>query len=671
MKKRGQATVFIIIGIVILIVIGGIVAVRQGYFENMLEKVGLSKSAPLELKPLQQFMSGCISDVGRNAVNLAALQGGYIKLPSDNIPITPFTPLGSSLEIIPGSDLRSAVWFRERGNGIQELNIPSKDEIENQISNFINENINFCISNLTSFVDQGYDISINDNPKTVTVFNNNRVSFSVNIPMKINKDGTEFSLETFSSSIDSSFGKTFDLAKKIFDAENNQLFFENRTIAMLIAYDDEVPFSGVDFSCSERTWSKSDSIVKLKNILFENVAATGVSGNRNAPKELSYLQLGDVSPPSDVDINFMYIPNWPTVVEINPSKGDLLRGNPVTKKTGSIASTMLASFVCISDHRFIYDIKYPILVTVRGEDGLVFQYVFEVIIDNNQPRINNLEQIDYEDVESPICRYPQKDVAIVTGTLDGDNNVIPLNDVTLMFNCFPATCPLGNSKLNVDGAPILNTKVPLCFNGIVEGVKNGYFKGKTLYSSNTAGSDPILVTLNPLYKKKLNIFVIDKDENSNPRQPYSTEQITIQLVNEDLGYSTYLNYPSDNDKVELLAGDYQVSAYIIRNSTWEITTEKQILNNCFDTRAKGLLGFFKTEQHCETAEIDPMSFDQVLTGGASFKFNFDRKNLADDNAINLYVLSDSIPSNLDDMEKIQMLILTNKDNPKFRYPDFG
>ena len=177
--------------------------------------------------------------------------------------------------------------------------------------------------------------------------------------------------------------------------------------------------------------------------------------------------------------------------------------------------------------------------------------------------------------------------------------------------------------------------------------------------------------MNPLYKKKLNIFVIDKDENSNPRQPYSTEQITIQLVNEDLRYSTYLNYPSDNNEVELLAGDYQVSAYIIRNSTWEITTEKQILNNCFDTRAKGLLGFFKTEQHCETAEIDPMSFDQVLTGGASFKFNFDRKNLADDNAINLYVLSDSIPSNLDDMEKIQMLILTNKDNPKFRYPDFG
>jgi len=670
MEKRGQATAFIIIGIVILVVIGGIVAVRQGYFGNLLEKIGLTKGAPTELKPVQQFMSSCVSDIASHGINLVALQGGYINFPSDNIPTTPFTPLSESLEVIPGSDIRSSVWFREQGNGIQQLNIPSKTIIENEIADFVNENIGFCVNNLTAFESEGYEISNARNPRTVVSMNDNSVSVNVEMPLSIMRNGIEFSLDNFNADIDSSLGKTFNIAKNIFEEENNQLFFENRTIAMLVAYDEEVPYSGVDFSCTERVWSKSDSILKLKNIMFENIAASGLKGNRNAPTDLEYLQMDGVSVPSNFDVNFLYIPEWPTVIEINPSEGDILRGNAVTKKAGSVASTMLASFVCISDHRFIYDIKYPVLVTVRGDDGLLFQYAFEVIIDNNQPRINNLEQIDYEDVESPICNYPQKDVTVVTGSVDSFGDVVPLDDVSLTFNCYPANCPIGISKRNANGEPVLNAKVPLCFNGIIEGNKEGYFNGKSLFSSNTESS-PVLVTLEPLYKKEINVFVIDKEGNSNPREPYSTEKITLQLVNEDLGYSTYLNYPSENNQLELLAGDYQITAYIVRNSTWEITTEKQILENCIDTRAKGLMGFFKSEEHCETTEIESMDFNQVLTGGAAFKFNFDRKNLAEDNELNIYVLSDPIPGSLDEMQKIQISIFTNKDNPRFKYPDFG
>ena len=650
MEKRGQATAFIIIGIVILVVIGGIVAVRQGYFGNLLEKIGLTKGAPTELKPVQQFMSSCVSDIASHGINLVALS--------------------ESLEVIPGSDIRSSVWFREQGNGIQQLNIPSKTIIENEIADFVNENIGFCVNNLTAFESEGYEISNARNPRTVVSMNDNSVSVNVEMPLSIMRNGIEFSLDNFNADIDSSLGKTFNIAKNIFEEENNQLFFENRTIAMLVAYDEEVPYSGVDFSCTERVWSKSDSILKLKNIMFENIAASGLKGNRNAPTDLEYLQMDGVSVPSNFDVNFLYIPEWPTVIEINPSEGDILRGNAVTKKAGSVASTMLASFVCISDHRFIYDIKYPVLVTVRGDDGLLFQYAFEVIIDNNQPRINNLEQIDYEDVESPICNYPQKDVTVVTGSVDSFGDVVPLDDVSLTFNCYPANCPIGISKRNANGEPVLNAKVPLCFNGIIEGNKEGYFNGKSLFSSNTESS-PVLVTLEPLYKKEINVFVIDKEGNSNPREPYSTEKITLQLVNEDLGYSTYLNYPSENNQLELLAGDYQITAYIVRNSTWEITTEKQILENCIDTRAKGLMGFFKSEEHCETTEIESMDFNQVLTGGAAFKFNFDRKNLAEDNELNIYVLSDPIPGSLDEMQKIQISIFTNKDNPRFKYPDFG
>ena len=669
MQKRGQVTAFILIGLLILLLVFGVVAVRQGYLNKALEKLGFARTAPMQVEPLQNFMESCVKQISLEGINLIGMQGGYTNLPEDKIPNSQFTPVEEVLNIIPGSELKTALWFRERGNGIQVLDIPSKARMENELADYVSLNFELCINNLTSFEEQGYILSGSGIPETEAIISDTKVRVTVDFPINVAKDEKEFSLEKHTAEIDSKLGELYKVAAEIMNAEYEQTFLENKTINLLVAYDSEIPFSGLDLSCTEKTWSKPETILKLKNVIFENIAAASIKKTSTNLKidSLEYLQFDPLkNSHSDLDVNLMYIPEWPTLIEISPSEGNILRGNTLAKKAGGGAASLIASFVCISDHRFIYDIKYPVLITLRDPSGLIFQFATEVIIDNNQPRLNTLELPQTPDIENQICQYPQKEVTVVTATYNPEGELMPLTNVDLSFKCSPASCPLGVSSENIN-EPILKAKVPLCFNGLVEGNKEGYASGKSLYSSNEESGSEVLVALEPMYNKNVVVKVIDKS-TGEIRGPYESEQISFQFAHKQLTYTINYNYPGQTE-IPLVVGDYNINSYLTRKSTWPVTTKKQAIENCVDTRDPGLIGFFKTTQHCETIEIPSMEFENALTGGAVFENSFTRQELSSTNPLTLYVLSDQIPSDIDSMQNIQLALETNKDHPLFKYPE--
>ncbi len=677
MRKRGQAAAFIIIGLIVLIIIIGFIAVKKGIIKSLYEKITTERQAvPQQIRPLQDFLDSCVTQTTKEGIQLLAQQGGYIALQSDSIPTTPFTPLGSSLEIFQNSDFRTSVWFRERGNGIQESNIPTKKLMEDQLSSHIMVNFPKCLNNLTAFSDQ-YEINIEGEIKAETTISNNKVSARVKLPVNVKILDTEFTLSEHGSDVESNLGKLYTMAKEIAEKENKDLFLEQKTIDMLVAYNDEVPFSGTDFSCTEKVWFKNQIEMKLKNIIFENVGVIHVKGTNYKlnNEKLEYLEFDALkTKDNDVNVNLMYIPEWPTLIEIQPSEGNILRSDSISKKTGSSAATVISSLFCLNTYRFVYDIKYPVLITLTDKDGLMFQFATEVIVDNNQPRENKLETLDLPDISSPICQYPQREVTIFSAAIDENENLVPLDDVSLSFKCFPASCPLGNSKLNQDGEPVLTTFVPLCFNGVVEAAKEGYKQvQKTFFSSNDENIPPeVVVMLEPVYKKKVNMFVIDK-ETGEVREPYSTEQINFQFIHTQTNHQPAFIYPSEENIIELVPGDYIVNSYLLRNSsTYKITLPKEKIENCIDSRDLGLFGFFKTKKVCQTIETEPMEFETVLTGGAAnVESTFTRQELASSSPLNLYVLSSQIPGSQEDLQRIQIEVETNKDHPLFRYPEIS
>jgi len=74
MNKKAQVTIFIILGIVILITIGFLLYIGLG-------KVRLEKTTaiPQQIRPINSFVENCIEGVGLEVLYSIGQQGGYYK----------------------------------------------------------------------------------------------------------------------------------------------------------------------------------------------------------------------------------------------------------------------------------------------------------------------------------------------------------------------------------------------------------------------------------------------------------------------------------------------------------------------------------------------------------------------------------------------------------------
>ncbi|MBS3159226.1 hypothetical protein J4436_00390 [Candidatus Woesearchaeota archaeon] len=662
MEKRGQVMMFVIIGIVILIIAITVFFIQRYILKSDLEReLAEHRNVPLEVLPLVESTDSCLQTIIQEAVDIVGLQGGYIDLLEEDIPTSSFSPLTKNLEILPS--LKTPLWFRETPNGIQKTEVPSLEDIETNIEVYINENSQRCFNNLSYYSQFGYTIVQNKAPlSTIEIYDKN-ILMRVITPIEISYKEQIYPLSTFLVEMKSNLGLLYDVANEIINTEIDEYFLENMTIDMLIAYDSIVPFSGTKFDCSEDVWSKKDVINNFKDILTQNIAAIKIKNTKNNALD-KYFEVDALDSSQDVFVDFMYSSLWPTTVEITPSEGDILRSDSTA--TSSLISRFLSSFVCINNHHFIYDIKYPVLVRIQDGNNYIFQFAIEVIIDNNQPRKNNLILEEYEQEEDKICKFSDKEITILTYYKNSFDELIPLTDVDLSFRCGTANCKLDKTKLDYYNDASLVTQVPLCFNGIVEGNKDGFFSGKSLISTNEDQSQ-VSVTLEQIQIKPVNVIVIDKDKGIQ-RDVFSSEQVIFFFTSLDNDYS--INYLYPDSTIPLIPGTYEVVGFITGNSTWPIRFEKKKIETCIDVKKEGLLGIFKTEEKCFTTEIPELEMDLALKGGEIFNFTVNRYDLSRSSALNLYILAEPIPSNVEDLAQISTEIETNYLNPYFKYPDY-
>jgi len=79
-KNKGQVSIFIIVGIILLVIIGLIFMMMSSDKQNIFEE-----DSGLEKNPVQTFVDSCIKQSIDEGLNIMRLQGGYIKIPR-NVP---------------------------------------------------------------------------------------------------------------------------------------------------------------------------------------------------------------------------------------------------------------------------------------------------------------------------------------------------------------------------------------------------------------------------------------------------------------------------------------------------------------------------------------------------------------------------------------------------------
>tara|TARA_Y100000310_G_scaffold282433_1_gene303645 strand:- start:12273 stop:13010 length:738 start_codon:yes stop_codon:yes gene_type:complete len=155
--KRGQVTIFVIVGLILVIILG-LLYYFQGDFKIDVKQQRLSS----ELEETRDFIYECLEETSKEAVYEVSLQGGYYNLPINSIN-------------------NSVPYYHFNGN----KDIPNKNVIEDSISSYVDDTIDFCINDFYVFD----NISINaDNIKSKVSIKESNINILLEYPITIEKN---------------------------------------------------------------------------------------------------------------------------------------------------------------------------------------------------------------------------------------------------------------------------------------------------------------------------------------------------------------------------------------------------------------------------------------------------------------------------------------------------
>ncbi|MBI4159329.1 hypothetical protein HY500_03675 [Candidatus Woesearchaeota archaeon] len=633
LEKRGQVTVYIILGIVVIALFLITTYIRDS---NILDSINKRVEINAQTLLAHARVEECITNIAKESVNILGAQGGKIEL-EESASLNPLVPFGNSLDIFNNDALRVPYWFYRTPNGINTQEIPSISDMELELGNYIKNNIIFCYEDLRDLGQ--YTVDYDGDSEVEVDIQDTKILVSIRGPLTVSIDDVSSNLDSFSIVLNAPLGRLYADANDILDKENKELFFEERTIDMIGLYDD-IPGTDTGFSCDEKTWKKSEVERSFRSIVQTNV------GNVRAEGDSKYYSL-DV--PTNAQVNFRYSTDWPFVMKVIPDEGEVMKGDSVIERKGLLK--YLSRFLCLNSYHFVYDVQYPVLVTL-SDNGYTFQYAFMVVIDNNQPRINSVDFDTIEEDTFDVCKV-RNHLLDVSVFADGRN----LDDADVSFQCFNSICSIGKT---VNGN--LNEKFPQCLNGKIIAEKEGYDKSELIIDTNQAGSASL--ELEPIYSKNLNVKLIDKKTGTT--KDVANEVIIIEFTEEN-GYSTSLSYP-EAKTVELRRGKYTVN--VIVSKPGEVAVPSQEIERCTKIPGSGLFGDFLSKESCVKENFEATNLDQQVIGGNNFNFGITRENLVQSEGIIIYALVEDKELTQEGIISTYESVETNNLNSNFKLPEF-
>ncbi len=545
MKKRGQITVFVIVGI--LVILGFLLFF---YLRAKTTIFTPEVVVPQEVAPVKRYVESCVQDIGEKAVIRLGMQAGYVEIP-EGIAINP----GAYIAV--GGPLKLPYWYL---NGIDTS--PTLSSMQSQISSYVSKNLKACLKNFSDFDE--FIIEEKGEINTKTVIAEEEVVITIDYPLVIkNKKGDKITtLSKYTTSVPVRLKRIYRLAKGIMRAENKDMFLEKTTID-LMALDPEIPFTDLVFSCKRLEWSKAEVEQSIKELLYYNLPKIRIDKTDYIPflydpviyRKFQKINIEKDPIPKDIpeDIyeynhffwapvseNFedmkagiRYMKDWGLQLEARPSDGDVMKSNMVE------GSPKYLSMFCINIYHYTYDVIYPVEIAIRDEKsfnnkGYVFRFAFPVLINHNQGDRSDFgitKLTSYQD-EGFCDELTEEDYII---SAKNSRTKKDLNNVSILFN---------------------KTKLPsACVNGIIIAEKQGFLRAEQQVIEKD-----VLVMMDPLKSFDFSVMKIKVDENDEQAglsDLGNNEKAAIYIKSLNNSNDIFRAYPAEEgmEEIELVEND--------------------------------------------------------------------------------------------------------------------
>jgi len=593
--KKAQVTLWIIIGIFILLSLSLVAYyVTQRYLEPIQERVVV----PADVQPLYDFTQSCVQTVSKQGLARMGLQGGYV-----NVPFSIVHNPRSYVAVDPNGVIRIPYWFY---NG--EDRTPPLEFMERELALYIEDNIDACFRDFEDFKD--FNVNERSELKPSVDIGDDNILVTLDWSLDAEFPDKTINVPQIQKKLPVKLKQMWVLADKMMRAENERSIFENITIDLMAMHPD-IPMDGMELDCSPKRWP----IVQVKNnieeVLQYNIPQARVKGTdypefsaddrvyRNLAKErediFEALEAGAENPTlpentpqdayyyfrmffdvgaeaDDLRAGFQFLPEWGLELDVQPRDGGMLRSNLVQ------GAQKYLSFACINQHHFVYDVVYPVVMTVRdplafGGEGYLFQFAFPVIVDNNQPKrhLRGFRVFETRFGDDDYCnRLGGTEVDLrAEGFEVGLPFSVELDEANMSFACGTEQCFLGMTKAD-DEHYRLQTAMPLgCANPYITASKSGYLPDRKLLISSTDTE----LTMFLMRLKEMNIeivkhkyFKVDNrlETSGELVQSPETALVYVAIQNSTLPYEQYIEYPSDETIIELAedSRQYDITVFV-------------------------------------------------------------------------------------------------------------
>lgn len=609
--KRGQITLFIILGIILLFTIGTVL-----YFTTQQTRAPLQQvvQVPEELQKVYDYVTECIDQTSREGLTLMGAQGGYVTLPTI-IARNPNAHLNADLLGVT----KTPYWYYEG-----EDRTPSVDYMQRDLARHVRLNLPFCTGNFDAFAATFNIIPVGEPLPTVTI-TDDRVLVEVAWPLNINAQGRQLNLNQFIVAHNVQLKKMHDLATKTMDFENKNGWMENLTIDLMSA-NERIPMSGLQFKCGTQRWHIMTIKDELQNTLYYNLPSIRIENtdypeplasmgtyralkskaedlrddaeagrNTNYPTdapqdafEINRMMIDVGAEKSNLKAAFIYQPDWKMLINAQPSQGGILSTAQMK------GNAQYLRFLCMNQYHFAYDVIYPVKFLVKDPtafngDGYTFQMAFPVIIEDNEEnrRYFGLRRFEIPDVGGEYCQTTSNTVLDVRalGFTEGSVVAEELSGANITYQCINQECVLGETKPSA-GYVRLNAFLPEgCSNPTIIAQKDGYLPGKK--TTNGGVVDVFMTKLhNVNYSIILHPYYEDVSE-TNPYQATGAQWIqetgpmpkdrhaVIMISARNYSYDQYKVYPENYAELEGQAGlnfvyntaQYDIDVLLMKDDT--------------------------------------------------------------------------------------------------------
>jgi len=597
--NKAQATLFIIIAIILFL----------GIVIFFVLKGNILFGIPSELEPVYDYYLNCMEQETKMASIIIGQQGGYIEGPYFS-PGTEFMPFSNYLNFV---GIPIPYWYYISGNNLVKEQVPSKENMENELNKFMENRISNC--DFSKFAEKGFEIEIEKDAEVTSSIKTNIIKVNINQNLIIKKGDSTWTEKRHSVDVQSNLGKLYDLSKKIYKNFKEKAFLENYAVDILRLY---APVDGVKIQCSPAVWDVEEIRANLTNAIEANIPFIKIKGNYYDlnKKENEYF-IQDIGEKTDIPINFLFSSNWPTKVEVWPNDQGLLIADPIGNQEG-----LGVLGFCYVPYHFVYDLAYPVLIQLHTSDE-IFQFPVVVYINKNRPR-EPIEGSNLENDANELCLYKNTEISVSTY----NTNLEPIQ-TKIEFKCFDEICNIGNTKIE-NGNYVLKEKFPQCANGYVIASASGYETKKEIFSTINPGS--LSIFLDKKYPLE-----IEMD---------STEKAIVTFT-KDKEVKT-ISYPEQN-KIELSAGQYEIKVYVYSKSS--IKLEGTSEEKCIQIPKSGIAGILGiNEDKCFNLEIPSQTLETGISGGGTQNYFISESELKSSKKVKIIPNKFESPKRVEDLQ---------------------